>query len=160
MKIKLLKILVAISILDITPTSIAETLSFPFFRIDVEDGWVQSLEIEPETHSGTREWIKIHHPDRKGALKLQTINVGGFIRKERLRLLTNVDSSTPLTWQDWGDYSGYQYDYSEGNSFYRQWWLANETEIMFIVYETDAISNDFEIEEIDNMVDSLAAIKP
>ena len=69
--------------------------------------------------------------------------------------MTNVDASTPLTWQKWGDYSGYQYDYLERGSFYRQWWLVNERAMMFITYQCDPESKDSETEEIDKIVRSI-----
>lgn len=56
----------------------------------------------------------------------------GNVEKERLRLLTNVEWSTPLDWQDWGDFSAYQYGYSERGSFFRQWWLVNQRTILFV----------------------------
>ena len=83
-----------------------------------------------------------------------------LVSKDRLRNMTNVDRSTPLIWQDWGDYSGYQYDYFERASFYRQWWLANETGIIFIVYNGNTESKDIEIDEINEIVNSITVNKP
>ncbi len=40
----MMKILFAITIFGMTTSSIAETLSFPSFRIEVDDGWVHSIE--------------------------------------------------------------------------------------------------------------------
>ena len=57
-----------------------------------------------------------------------------------------------------GDYSGYQYDYSERDSFYRQWWLANERTIIFIVYQCAPESTNLETEEIDKIVRSITVI--
>ena len=74
--------------------------------------------------------------------------------------MTNVDSSTPLTWQKWGDYSGYQYDYLERGSFYRQWWLANKRTIIFIVYDSDTESKDIEIDEINKIINSITVNNP
>ena len=74
--------------------------------------------------------------------------------------MTNVDWSTPLIWQNWGDFSGYQYDYLELGSFYRQWWLANEMTSIFIVYESSSESDDIEIDEINKIVNSIAVNKP
>jgi len=71
--------------------------------------------------------------------------------------MTNVDSSMPLTWKKWGGYSGYQYDYSEGEAFYRQWWLASERTILFIVFESNTESRDIKIDEINDIVNSITA---
>jgi hypothetical protein len=69
--------------------------------------------------------------------------------------MTNVDSSIPLAWQNWGDYSGYQYDYSEGGSFYKQWWLVNERTLIFIVYDSNTEITDIENDEINTIVNSV-----
>jgi hypothetical protein len=150
-----MKALVSIAILGIAITAYAESLTFPDFQIKVQDGWVHSIESGPQSHSELGERINIYHPDRNATLTIQPYSTPDFVGKEILRNMTNVDSSTLLTWQDWGDYSGYQFDYSERGSFFRQWWLANETTIMFIVYESDTESRDAEIDEIDKIVISL-----
>lgn len=80
------------------------------------------------------------------------------VSEDRLRNMTNVDASTPLTWQEWGDYSGYQYDYLERDSFFRQWWLVNERTMMFITYQCDPESKDSHVEEIDKIVRSITAM--
>jgi len=49
-----------------------------------------------------------------------------------LRAIASTEG--PQAHDEWGDNSGYQYDHSDRDSFYRQWWLANETGIIFIVY--------------------------
>jgi tRNA nucleotidyltransferase (CCA-adding enzyme) len=60
----------------------------------------------------------------------------------------------------WGDYSGYQYNYSERGSFYRQWWLANDRTIIFIVFDSNTELEEIEIDEIDKIVNSITVIKP
>ena len=118
----------------------------PAFEVEVEDGWVQE-EMEETTI--------FYHPNGDGVLKIQSINAPADVGKERLRLLTNVNWSTPLAWQDWGDFSGYQYDYSERGSFFRQWWLANQRTIIFVVYESSVELQETDIDEIDRIVNSM-----
>jgi len=154
----MMKTLLAIAIFGITTTSVAETLSFPFFRLEVADGWAHSLERGSEAHSEVGELVNIYHPNGTGILKMQSYSAPDFVNKEILRNITNIDSSTPLAWQNWGDYSGYQYDYSEGDSFYRQWWLVNDRIIIFIVYDSNTESRDIEIDEINKIVHSITAI--
>ncbi len=156
----MMKILLAIAIFGIISTSNAETLSFPSFRIEVEDGWVHSLESGPQAHNAIGELINIHHPNGHGILKMQLYSAPDFVSKEILRNFTNVDWSTPLIWQNWGEYSGYQYDYSEGGSFYRQWWLADERTIILIVYDSNTESKDIEIDDINKIVNSITINKP
>ncbi len=155
-----MKTFLAIAIFGITTTSNAETLSFPSFRIEVEDGWVHSLERGAQAHSELGELINIYHPNGNGILKMQPYNAPDFVSEEILRNLTNVASSTPLIWQNWGEYSGYQYDYLERGSFYRQWWLAIEKTIIFFVYESNTESKNIEIDEINKIVNSITVNKP
>jgi hypothetical protein len=71
--------------------------------------------------------------------------------------MNNVDSSMTLDWQMWGGFSGRQYAYTEGGTFYRQWWLARQEELLFVVYSSDS-QDDSETEVINGIVDSLAAV--
>ncbi len=156
----MMKALLAIAIFGITMTSIAESLSFPSFRIEVEDGWVHSIERGPQAQHEFGDLISIYHPNGNGILKMQSYSTPDFVSKEVLRNMTNVDLSTPLTWQNWGVYYGYQYDYFERSSFYRQWWLAIERTIIFFVYESNTESKNIEIDEINKIVDSITTHKP
>ncbi len=156
----MMKILLAVAVFGITATSNAETLSFPSFRIEVEDGWVHNTERGLQAQHEMGGLINIYHPNGKGILKMQSYSAADFVSKEHLRNLTNVASSTPLIWQNWGDYSGYQYDYLERGSFYRQWWLAIERTIIFFVYESNTESTNIEIDEINKIVNSITVNKP
>ena len=89
---------------------------------------------------------------------MQFFSTPYLVSKDRLRNVTNVEWSTPLDWQNWGGNSGYQYDYFERGSFYRQWWLANENGIIFIVYNSNTESKDIEIDEINEIVKSITLI--
>jgi hypothetical protein len=91
----------------------------------------------------------------EGVLKIHSFNAPIDVGDDRLRNLTNVDRSTPLTLQDWGDFSGYQYDYAERGSFFRQWWLVNQRTMMFIVYESRVELDDALGDEIDRVVNSI-----
>jgi len=156
----MMKLLLAIVIFGITTRSHAETLSFPSFRIEVEDGWVHSVERGPQANPEWGELISVYYPDGNGILNIRSFNAPDFVSKEILRNLTNVAASTPLIWQNWGDYSGYQYDYLERGSFYRQWWLAIEKTIIFCVYESNTESKNSEIDEINKIVDSITVNNP
>jgi len=149
----------ALAIFGISTVSIAESLSFSSFQIELEDGWVHSLERGPQMHNGAGELINIYHPDGNGILKIQAHSAPHFVSKDNLRNMTNVNSSTPLSWQSWGDYSGYQYDYSERGSFYRQWWLVNDKAIIFITYRTDAELENIETDAINRIINSIASAK-
>jgi len=155
-----MKTLLAIAIVGITTISNAETLSFPSFWIEVEDGWVHNIERGPQADHEWGDLINIYHPNGSGILKMQSYSTPDFVSQEILRNMTNVDLTTPLTWQKWGDYWGYQYNYLERDSFYRQWWLTNKRTIILIVYESNTESKDIEIDEINKIVNSITVITP
>ncbi len=155
-----MKTLFAIAIFGMTTSSNAETLAFPSFRIEVEDGWAHSIERRPQAPPEWGDQISIYHPDGNGILTILSFNAPDMVSKDILRNITNVESSTSLFWQNWGVYSGYQYDYLESGSFYRQWWLVNERTLIFITYNSDPESKDIETDEIDKIVNSITVNKP
>lgn len=149
----IIRILLAMSFFVMGASPSAETLSFASFQMEMEDGWKHGIT------GGDGEQVTIYGPDGKDTLEILAFHAPQSVSAEALRNMTNVDHSVPLTWQEWGDYSGYQYDYAEGSSFYRQWWLAKDTEILLVVHTSDALSSDIEIELIDKMLRSLTAIR-
>ncbi len=154
-----MKTLLAIAIFGMTTSSNAETLSFPSFRIEVEDGWAHSIERGPQASPEWGDQISIYQPDGNGILTIMSFNAPDMVSKDILRNMTNVEWSTPLIWQNWGDHSVYQYDYLERGSFYRQWWLVNERTIIFFVYKNNTESRDIEIDEINKIVNSITVNK-
>jgi hypothetical protein len=150
----MIRLLIAISLVAMNTPLDAETLAFSTFRMEVADGWVYKNE------SGDNELVNISHPDGNGILKLQALNAPAPVSRERLRNMTNVDSSLQLAWKNWGDYSGYQYDYSAGNSFFRQWWLTLDQQVILVVYESTALPASLEIDSTNKMVSSISQTKP
>ncbi len=155
-----MKYFLAILIYGITTSLSAETLSFPYFRIEVLPGWQQSIDSASPNTSWLRESVSIYHPNGFGILKMGSYDALRPVSKDTLRNMTNVEISKSLTWQDWGDYSGYQYSYFESSKFYRQWWLTNGRTILFITYSCDPELKDIETEEINKMVNSITVNKP
>ncbi|TDJ29639.1 MAG: hypothetical protein E2O59_03920 [Gammaproteobacteria bacterium] len=149
----MMKYILAIVIFVMTTSLNAETLSFPSFQIEIQDGWEHTIETGPGDNWGSV--ISLSHPNGVGSLKILPFDAPAVVSEDILRNLTNVEFSVLLTWKNWGDYSGYQYDYLERGSFYRQWWLTNERTILFITYQCDPESKDIETEEIDKLVRSI-----
>ena len=150
--------MMAISVLS--TVSSAEILTFPSFQLEVEESWAHSVENGAQAHAAAGSLISVYHPAGNGILKIRRYTAPSIVGKGTLRNMTNVDSSTPLTWQAWGDYSGYQHDYSEGDSFYRQWWLTHEMTIILIVYESTADLGDIESDQISKIVNSIRISTP
>lgn len=155
MTLKMPKRFLAVLIVGIAASLSAETRTFPVFSIDLETDWKHQVEERSFVSNERGELISINRPDGVGVLRMQSYVAPDDVSKEVLRNLTNVEASTRLTWQEWGDFSGYQYSYTESSSFYKQWWLANERTILFITYQCDADAPQIEIEAVDKMVNSI-----
>ena len=151
--LSVIKNLFGIILFSITANGNAESLSFPSFLIEIPDGWEQSIENGPNENSVGVIGLR----DRNGAgiLRMRSYDAPGAVSEDRLRNLTNLDLSTPLAWEHWGDYAGYQHSYTENGVFYRQWWIANERTILFITYQCDPKSRDIETAVIDKIVHSI-----
>lgn len=136
-----------------TTSAVAETLRRPSFQLELPVGWEHSIENRPGDGSG--EVIGINHPNSIGSVKMLSYPAPAVVSRELLRNLTNVDSSTPLRWQSWGDFSGYHHEYIERGKFYRHWWLASGVDIVIVSYQCDPDSRKIETEAIDAIVRSL-----
>jgi len=139
--------------LSLTVTDKARLISLGSFNIAIPGGWRHRKEAE----SDQRVTTIIYHPDGVGTLKFMSLTAPKVVTREILRNMTNVDSSITLNWQMWGDFSGYQYDYTEDGAFYLQWWLTNQEEILFFVYSSDS-QDDSERKVINGIVTSITAV--
>ena len=151
-----MKALIALTFLGITGHCSAETLTFSSFKIVVGEDWAHTVEIIPRSGGSTGERVSFRHPDSAGVLKLQALKTPNVVTSNVLRNMTNVDSSVPLALQNWGEFSGYQYDYAEGSSFFRQWWLVNQRTLVLATYESTDEPTGAEVDEINSIVNSLA----
>jgi hypothetical protein len=133
----------------------AETLSFSGFRIELADGWEHQHRKEDGAGDDRGDLISIGQAGGAGILKMKSVHAPAVVTKDMLRNLTNLDASITLRWQHWGEYSGYQYSYTERASFYRQWWLSNEQTILLVTYQCDPEFRDSETEAVDKMLGSL-----
>jgi hypothetical protein len=148
------RIIFAILIYTMTTSLGAEVLSLPHFRMEVEDGWQYTSGESRGDNWG--EVVSLQHPAGTGNLKLVTYEAPAAVSKDRLRKLTNLEASTQLGWENWGDYAGYHYSYTERGTFYRQWWLANRSTVIFATYQCDPASQDVETESIEKMIRSIS----
>jgi hypothetical protein len=137
--------------------ALAESLSVDAFQIEIGDGWAHLTEPAPASDPNRGDSIRIHNPNGSGVLDIGTYASHGPVQPEVLRNLTNLPLTIPLTLQRWGDFSGYQHDYVEGTSFLRQWWLANDSVVIFVTYRCDVEMRELETDAIDAMVRSLSA---
>lgn len=87
-------------------------------------------------------------------MQIISMQIPGKPSQNQIRNMTNVDLSVDLSWQQWGDLSGYQYDYSRAGKFYRQWWLTQQNNILLVVFSSD-MKNEQLRSLVDDMVSSL-----
>lgn len=147
------KIAVAIAFILMPISAFAETLSFASFQIEIPDDWEHRIEPAPDNNS--KHLVRIYGPSATGILSIRSLDAPSVVSAEVLRNLTNVEQSVDLAWKDWGEFSGYQFNYVEDGSYYRHWWLAHERTILVISYDCEPALKDIESEAIDRIVNSI-----
>ena len=152
-----MKVFLSIALFVLAPSLFAQTLSQPFYRVEVADGWAHSIEKGSQSNTGFGDPVSIHHPDRDGILKILSFRAPISVDPKRLRELTNVDWSEQLDWETWGDFSGYQYSYFEKGLFHRQWWVTRKKTIVFFVFSASDEPKQAETNEIERIVRSITA---
>ena len=136
----------------------AGTLVQPFYSIDFPDGWTYS--IEPSTGDNWSDLVTFRRADTDDHLKIISYHAPIAVTEERLRSMTNVDARIRLTWQQWGDFAGYQYAYEEQGSYYLQWFLVNEKTLLLVTYQGDPITKDSVTTDLAPMIRSLTTSPP
>ena len=147
--------IVTLLMIGISASSMADIRNFESFSIDVPTEWTHNLEPRAGSADLPGELITLNRPTGIGELKIMSFVAPNEIGQDRLRLFTNVDMSTTLVLQEWGDFSGYQHSYVERESYFEQWWLLNGGTILVITYESDADAPQVEIEAIEEMLSSI-----
>jgi len=126
-----------------------ETFAARLWGIELARGW--SAEQEEEC-------VTIIKSSTSGALQISSFQKqAGTISREELLDATDCDAETQSHFQEksWGDFSGFQLVYSEDNTFWRKWWLANGRTLLFVTYNCELAKKDDEKAEISQMVGSL-----
>jgi ABC-type Fe2+-enterobactin transport system substrate-binding protein len=149
----MMKNIVAIPFFLISTSAFPETLSFPSFQIEIQNDWAHRIEPAPGDDAG--RVIRIHGPSAIGTLSLRALDAPNVVSAEALRNLTNLEESIDLAWESWGEYSGYQFNYVQDDTYFRHWWLAHERTILVISYDCEPALKDIEAEEIDRIVGSI-----
>ncbi len=130
----------------------AASVSFQSWSIDIPEGWNHAIEQPLSNGTEFGLSVSISREVGSGTLKIVSYHSPVTVDELVLRNFTNVDESVQLELKDWGDFAGYQYNYSEGRSSFRQWWLSSGTTLLILVYESESGAD---IDEVDGMVASL-----
>jgi len=155
----LIKFLVCLLIITASAGSAAAaTPSFQRFTIKIPVGWNHTVEELRSNEEGFGESVRIYRPGESGELTIVSYHSPVIADELVLRNFTNVDSSLQLDLEEWGDFAGYRYTYSENGSHFRQWWLSNRTTILILVYESASEATPDEIQVVDGMVASIGDV--
>jgi hypothetical protein len=153
---KSVKILITLIGCLMAGSLMAETAHFSSFGITVPDQWTH--ETETGSGEGWGSTLRLASPRGEGIVKITTFEAPTEVTQDRLRNLTNVEQSVPLKWQSWGELAGFQYDYSEGEHSFRQWWLTSEHTIVFVVYQYEGGGSSIDSSVLDRTVRSIASV--
>ena len=151
-------IIIAINLIAGASILTAGTLDQPPYSIDLPDGWTHS--IEASTGDGWGDLVTVRRGDEDGLLKIVSYHAPVAITEDRLRNMTNVDAQVTLTWEQWGEFAGYQYAYEEQGSYYLQWFLVNGKTLLLITYQGDPATKFAVATELAQMIGSLKVTPP
>ncbi len=88
----MMKYILAIIIYAMMTSLNAETLSFPSFQIEIQDGWGHTIETLPGDNWGSV--ISLSHPNGVGSLKILPFDAPAVVSEDILRNITNLNFST------------------------------------------------------------------
>jgi len=133
----------------------SETQNFPLFNMEIPQDWTHSIADSTSTSGKQDGQITIYSPDGVSEVNMLTIAAPVEVDNTILRTLTNIDSSIQLDWQNWKNFSGYQYSYTERDVFYKQWWIANMQTILFVTYASNREMDASENRKMDELINSI-----
>ena len=118
------------------------------WSIELADGWVG--ELEEDIHI-------IYHPNGVGALQISAFIKDSPITNEDLIENTGLDDEgiSHLNKNKWGQFEGYELNYSDGENFLRKWWLVKGNTFLLLTYNCETQDKDQELNDINRMVSSL-----
>jgi len=129
------------------------TVSSKSWTLDLAPGWV----AEPE-----EQCVTITHPDGVGALQVSAHRrKGSPLSREDILEATELEPEAlkHLAEQKWGAFRGFQLVYSDGEAFWRKWWLANGNVLLFVTYNCEMAHEDDELGAVNAMVQSLRSVR-
>src|SRR5436190_1684983 len=107
----------------------------------VEGEWWQ-LELAPDWEAEANEdCVPLFHPDGVGALQLSAYRNSEKPAILEADILEMIDVPPKyrdgLAKQEWGEFAGYQFVYSNRDAFWRRWWLSDGQTLLFVTYNCD-----------------------
>lgn len=87
-------------------------------------------------------------------LRIKNLSTPTSITSQQLRLLTNVPESINLSLEKWGEYTGFNYENFENNTFYMHWWLTSQNDLLLATYSS-TLENETEKETVIKIISSI-----
>ena len=119
------------------------------WEVDLPKNW--EGELENDIHL-------FYDPDGVGALQISAyIKTDGAITEKEILERTELDENkhSHLLQSEWGQFHGYHLIFREGDTFWKNWWLAKGNVFLFITYNCDIADKDIEFKTIDMILSSL-----
>ncbi len=129
----------------------APTVSAKSWTLELAPGWAAEAE---------ESCVTITHPDGVGALQVSAhTRRGRALSREDVLEAAELEPEAlaHIAEQDWGDFHGFQLIFSDGETFWRRWWLARGRVLLFVTYNCDQTHEDEELPAVNAMVGSLRA---
>jgi hypothetical protein len=127
-----------------------DTASGDCWQLDLVPGWKAEV---------GRHAIVVFHPDGVGALQVSAYQKpsGATVSQQDLLDAPNLPRKhhPQLRKGTWGEFDGFQIAYSEDDTFWRRWWLANGATFLFITYNCGNSETETEMESVNQMMASL-----
>ncbi len=107
----------------------------------------------------TDHCVLFYHPKSEGALQISSFyKEDGLVEQSDLYSFSEETDATPV---EFNYLSGLYLEGEEDDGFIdRQWWLASDSEILFITYSNEADLINSEVEQVEAILNSLHTISP
>lgn len=112
-------------------------------------------EWEGESNGGV---VSIRDPDGPGILQISSYRKPGGVEMSEVLAAAKLSPAQRefLGGGRWGDFEGFQLVHSEGDVFWRKWWLKKGEVHVFVTYNCPLSDKDAEAEVVNEMMDTLS----
>lgn len=142
------------------PGALAETLDLSLFTVNVPDGWTYSIDRDNSASADWSDTLTMSPANSIGELKMRALTSSSAVDEPALRRMTNLDESIRLDWQNWANFSGYQFSYTENGALYTQWWITNNRAILLATYTAGEQADVDEAESMARVIESIDFPQP
>ena len=123
------------------------------WKLELAENW--EGELDEDIHL-------LYHPDGVGCIQISGyLKEDNKITRNEIIELTDLDKEEQAYLKEYetGNFHGVQFVYSEGDIFWRKYWLANDNLLLFITYNCELNDKEIEVKVIKEMLKTLKKIK-